>query len=52
MAIVSVIAAIMSLRRPGESRSMSIWALVLGSVATLYAAGWLLWAAYRLGWFG
>jgi len=52
VAIVSVIAAIMSLRRPWESRGMATWALVLGSVATLYCAGWLLWAAYRFGWFG
>ncbi|WP_460004934.1 hypothetical protein [Microbacterium xylanilyticum] len=52
VAIVSVAAAIMSLRRPGESRGMSVWALVLGIVATLYSAGWLLWAAYRFGWFG
>ncbi|WP_345186830.1 hypothetical protein [Microbacterium panaciterrae] len=52
VAIISVIAAIMSLRRPRESRAMCVWALVLGSIATLYSAGWLLWAAYRFGWFG
>ncbi|MBS1907059.1 MAG: hypothetical protein JST33_10940 [Actinobacteria bacterium] len=52
VAIVSVIAAIMSLRRPWESRAMSIWALVLGAVATLYGVGWLAWAAYRFGWLG
>ncbi|MBS1697568.1 MAG: hypothetical protein JST25_04105 [Actinobacteria bacterium] len=52
VAIVSVAAAVMSLRRPGESRMMSVWALVLGLVATLYSAGWLVWAAYRFGWFG
>lgn len=52
VAIVSVAAAIMSLRRPDESRGISVWALVLGVVATLYSAGWLLWAAYRFGWIG
>jgi len=52
VAIVSVISAIMSLRRPGENRVVSVWALVLGILATLYSAGWLLWAAYRFGWFG
>ncbi|WP_295033263.1 hypothetical protein [uncultured Microbacterium sp.] len=52
VAIVSVVAAIMSLRRPDESRALSVWALVLGLVATLYSAGWLIWAAYRFGWIG
>ncbi|MGN8027017.1 hypothetical protein [Microbacterium sp. 22242] len=52
VAIISVIAAIMSLRRPQENREMCIWALVLGSVAILYSAGWLVWAAYRFGWLG
>nr|MBS1901076.1 hypothetical protein [Actinomycetota bacterium] len=52
VAIVSVAAAIMSLRRPGESRALSVWALVLGLIATLYSAGWLVWAAYRFGWIG
>lgn len=52
VAIISVISSIMSLRRAGESRSMSVWALVLGLVATLYGAGWLLWAAHGFGWIG
>ncbi|MDQ4214306.1 hypothetical protein [Microbacterium capsulatum] len=52
VALIAVVAATLSLRRPLESRTMSIWALVLGSVATLYSAGWLIWAAYRFGWFG
>ncbi len=45
VAIVSVIAAIMSLRRPVESRGVARWALVLGIVATVYSLGWLVWAA-------
>lgn len=52
VAIIAVVAAIMALRRPRESRQMSIWALVLGIVATLYSAGWLVWAAFRFGWLG
>ena len=52
VAIVAVIAAIMSLRRPLESRTMACWALVLGLVATVYSAGWLVWAGMQLGAFG
>jgi len=48
VAIIAVIAAIMSLRRPIENRSVAIWALVLGLCATLFSAGWLLWAAMQL----
>ncbi len=47
VAIISVIAAIMSLRRPVESRAMARWALVLGIVATVYSAGWLVWAGMQ-----
>ncbi|UYO96333.1 hypothetical protein OED01_12070 [Microbacterium sp. M28] len=52
VAIVAVIAAIMSLRRPLESRPIAIWALVLGIIATLYSGGWLVWAAMQPGTFG
>lgn len=48
VAIIAVIAAIMSLRRPIENRSLASWALVLGLCATLFSAGWLLWAAMQL----
>lgn len=47
VAIVAVISAIMSLRRPLENRGVAIWALVLGLAATLFSAGWLIWAAMR-----
>jgi len=47
VAIIAVIAAVMSLRRPIESRSVAIWALVLGLAATLFSAGWLIWAAMQ-----
>lgn len=47
VAIVAVIASIMSLRRPIESRSMGRWALVLGLTATVYSLGWLVWAGMQ-----
>ncbi|WP_406246333.1 hypothetical protein ACI7YT_14405 [Microbacterium sp. M] len=52
VAIVAVIAAIMSLRRPLESKAIAVWALVLGGIATIYSAGWLIWAALQPGTFG
>ena len=45
--LVGAVAAIVALRRPLESRSIAVWALVLGLVSVLYSAGWLLWAASR-----
>lgn len=47
VAIISVIAAIMALRRPVESRGIAQWALVLGLCATVYSAGWLVWAGMQ-----
>lgn len=47
VAIVAVIAAIMSLRRPIENRGVAMWALVLGLCATLFSTGWLIWAAMQ-----
>lgn len=47
VAIVSVVAAIMSLRRPVESRVIARWALVLGLCATVYSLGWLVWAGMQ-----
>jgi len=49
VAIVSVMAALMSLRRPIENREMATWALVLGLFAALFSAGWLLWATMQSG---
>jgi hypothetical protein len=45
--IVAVVAAIMSLRRPVESRAVARWALVLGLCATVYSLGWLVWAGMQ-----
>lgn len=47
IAVVAVIAAIMSLRRPVESRAIARWALVLGLAATVYSLGWLVWAGMQ-----
>jgi hypothetical protein len=47
VAVVAVIAAIMSLRRPIENRAMAMWALVLGVSAVLFSTGWLIWAAMK-----
>ncbi|MBT2494954.1 hypothetical protein HCX50_14140 [Microbacterium oxydans] len=47
VAVVAVIAAIMSLRRPLESRAIALWALVLGLCATVYSLGWLVWAGMQ-----
>lgn len=47
LAIVAVVAAIMSLRRPVESRAISLWALILGLAATIYSLGWLIWAGMQ-----
>jgi len=47
LAIVAVVAAIMSLRRPVENREVALWALVLGIAATIYSLGWLIWAGMQ-----
>lgn len=47
VAVVAVIASIMSLRRPVESRAIARWALVLGLCATVYSLGWLVWAGMQ-----
>lgn len=47
LAIVAVVAAIMSLRRPVESRAIALWALILGLAATIYSLGWLIWAGMQ-----
>jgi len=44
--LVGIVSAIIALRRPFESRTVAVWALVLGAVSVLYSAGWLLYAAY------
>ena len=50
--LVGVISAILALRRPLESRTMAVWALVLGVISVLYSAGWLFYAASRANLFG
>lgn len=45
--LVGAVTALVALRRPLESRSIAVWALVLGLASVIYSAGWLLWAASR-----
>lgn len=52
VAVIAVIAAIMSLRRPVESRAIARWALVLGLCATVYSLGWLVWAVMQFDMLG
>lgn len=47
-----MVAGMLSLRRPLESRGVAIWAIVLGAVSVLYSAGWLLFAAFAAGFLG
>ena len=47
VAVVAVIASVMALRRPAESRAMARWALVLSLTATVYSLGWLVWAGMQ-----
>ncbi|HWS52395.1 MAG TPA: hypothetical protein VN241_15395 [Microbacterium sp.] len=47
VAVVAVIASIMSLRRPVENRAIARWALILGLCATVYSLGWLVWAGMQ-----
>lgn len=52
LAVLALIAGIMCVRRPNESRIMSVWAVWLSAVATVFSAGWLVWAAWVMGWIG
>lgn len=47
IAVVAVVASIMALRRPVESRAMARWALILGLCAMVYSLGWLVWAGMQ-----
>ncbi|MDP3953095.1 hypothetical protein [Microbacterium sp.] len=47
LAVVAIVAAIMSLRRPVENREIALWALILGIAATVYSLGWLIWAGMQ-----
>jgi hypothetical protein len=49
LGIVGIVAAILALRRPLESRAVAWWALALGVLSLIYSAGWLLFAASRAG---
>ena len=46
--LMAIVLAIISLRRPIESRTAAVWALVIGVVSVLYSAGWLWFAATQV----
>ena len=46
--LMVIVLAIISLRRPIESRAAAVWALVIGVVSVLYSAGWLWFAATQV----
>ncbi|MGP3535713.1 hypothetical protein ACTU3I_13025 [Microbacterium sp. RD1] len=48
LGVAAVIAAIVTLRRAGESRAVGVWSLVLAALSLVYSAGWLLWAVPQL----
>lgn len=43
--LAAIVVAVIALRRPWESRSVAVWALVLGVLSVVYSAGWLVYAA-------
>ena len=52
LGLVAIVAAILALRRPLESRAVAVWALVLGAASIIYSAGWLLFAGTIAGLLG
>jgi hypothetical protein len=51
LGIVAIVAAILALRRPLESRAVAVWAIVLGGLSIVYSAGWLVFAGFAAGLF-
>ena len=52
LGIAAVVLAVLSLRRPWESRPVTVWALALGALSLVYSAGWLTWGAFQAGLIG
>lgn len=48
LGVIAVVIAVVSLRRRHDSRRTAVWALVLGVLAIVYSAGWLLWTLPQL----
>lgn len=42
--LVAIVAGILALRHPRDSRRVAMWALVLSALSLLYSAGWLVYA--------
>ncbi len=49
LGVAGIVAGILALRRPVESRAVAVWAIALGALSILYSAGWLLFAASSAG---
>lgn len=52
LAVLALIAGIMCVRRPSENRATGVWSVALSAVAVVFSAGWLVWAAWAVGWIG
>ncbi|WP_345801587.1 hypothetical protein AAIB33_00365 [Microbacterium sp. AZCO] len=52
LGLAGIVAGILALRRPLESRAVAVWAIALGGLSLLYSAGWLLFAATSAGLIG
>lgn len=44
LGLTAIVLGVLALRRPLESRSVAIWAIVLGALSLVYSAGWLIYA--------
>jgi len=48
LSVVAVVVAIVSVRRPHDSRRIAVWAVVLAALSAVFSAGWLLWGFSQL----
>lgn len=51
LALVGITLGIIAVRKPEESSRLGAWGIALGTLATIYSAGWLWWAGTQLQWF-
>lgn len=46
--VVAIVAGVLALLHPRDSRAVAIWAIVLASVSLIYSAGWFVFAWAQL----
>ncbi len=46
--VVAIVAGVLALLHPRDSRAVAIWAIVLASVSLIYSAGWFVFAWTQL----